>query len=363
MSVGGITGGTPPVRNTGTAAAGIAEGGRRADPEQTRRILSELAALNTGRGDGPAPAGAPALPPPEQYFSAEDTALILGGLQSKLTDGQLKVASEGVKLDAHRKEQLHQEAMQKLQEAADKTAQSKQLGTVIKVLGYVGKVAAIVGGVAMMAAGAAVIAASSGFLIVPGIAMVALGAGIMGAATADLAWSAASDVSQALGGPDFSLMTLATKAVAELLKAAGASERDAQLAGTVTVMTAQMAVAVIVAAACVALTIPTFGASSAGTVGAIGVILSLGAGIMSGGASVAGGVVGAERSYNNFIADMARADKFDIDRIIARLQEVMQAEQERIGDLVRSMDEAIGRINSMIASCGDTRMQIARRMV
>lgn len=371
MSVGGIQGGGPlPVATSKAAgeapqAAAGASGTRRLDPQQMQQLLREIPALPAA-GGSPAPTGAPALPPPEMQFSAEDAVLILRNLQRKATESQLKSASEGVKVDAQKKQELHQKAMQKLQDAAAKTEEAKILGYVTKGLGIAAKVLGIVGGAALVATGVAVCVGSAGIGVVAGAAMAALGAALMGAAALDLAADVASGISQALGGPDLSLMALASKAVEEILELCGVPEEYAALAGTITVAAVQLAVAVGVGLACLLMVPFTAGAGLAGTAAAIafaGNVLSTTGGVIGGVVSVGSGAVGIGQSAATFQADSARADKFDLDAVMTKLQQVIMAEQDRIEELVKGMDEAMSRLSSMISSSGDTRMAIARRMV
>lgn len=372
MSVGGIQGGgSPPVLSSATPADGApavtgTQPPDRLEPGQIQSILREIRLLSTGGGESPAPAGAPALPPPEEHFSAEDAALILGSLHSKLTESQLKNAADGVKVDAQKKKELHQEAVQRLQDAAAKANESKIAGIVVRALGIAAKIAGVVGGAALLVTGIAVTAGTAGIATVAGVAMMCLGGAIMGACALDLVMDVAGCISMAFGGPDLSLMALASKAVEEILKACGVPEEYAPLAGTLITAAVQVAVALAVGAACLALVPFTAGAGLAGTAAAIafaGSVLSTSSSAFSGVISIATGGAGIWKSAASYQADSARADKLDFDRMITKLQEVILAEQDRIEDLVKGLEEAMSRISSMISSAGNTRMEIARRMV
>lgn len=368
MSVDSIgRAGSPPPMPSGVGAdiqatqAGAAGGVSNAS---LAAILKEMQDLTVGqdKSGAKAPPGAPALAPPSKNFSAEDSALILQTMQNKLTDSQIKTTKEGIKLDQEQKQRLHEEAMKKIEEAAKKLAESNKLGVFGKVFGIISKVATIAASIAGCVAAVALMAGTAGAGTPAAIALFAISATSLTLATVDLA----SDISQAAGGPAFSLGGGIGKAVTEILKATGMDEDKAEMAGQITGMVVDVAVAVSLAVASIAVAPFTGGASLTATAASVAKFAQIAGAVANG----VGGVVDVvstgtsiAQGVNRYEATNAQADKLDIDKIIEKLQQQIQDNTERVEELVQQMEEAMQAVNSILAGSNETQMQIARRMV
>lgn len=166
-------------------------------------ILKEMQELTTGtdKPGAKAPTGAPALSQPIMNFSAEDSALILQSMQNKLTESQISTAKEGIKLDQEQKQRLHEEALKKIDEIAKKLAESNKFGVFGKVFSIAAKVATVAASIAGCVAAVAILVGTGGAGTPAAVALLAISATSLVLATVDLA----SDISQAAGGPAFSL--------------------------------------------------------------------------------------------------------------------------------------------------------------
>lgn len=336
--------------------------------ERMSRILAEMAKLNAtplrADKDLPAPPGAPPLTPPTRNFSADEAVLILGALQSKLTDSQVKTAKESIKIDAQRKEVLHQEAMKKLEEAAKKIEEANTMGIFNKIFSYIGKAIGVVASVIGCIAAVALLA--SGVGTAAGVALLTLSVVGLALSAGDLVMSVANEISQAHGGPDLTIHGLMAKGFTELLKAFGVDEKQAEMIGQIAASAVEVVVAVSLAIATSVAAFFTGGAAAAGTAAAIAkVCKTVGSlvNVANGVISTAGGALTVARSVTSYEATMAQADKLDIVKIIQKLQQQIKDNADRVQELVQKLDEGITRVSSIIASGGETRMQIARRMV
>lgn len=370
MSVDGIArGGAMPLTDAGVGAGRVNSGQalqtggvNEARLAAILQEMQELSAKDSDNGETPPPSGGPSIDPPKQTISPEDATLLLQAMQSKLTDSQIKTAKEGIKMDAEQKDRLHQESMKKIEEAAKKLAKSNKFGIAGKVLGIVAKVATVAASIAGCVAAAALMVGSFGVGTPAAAALFAISATSLVMASVDLA----SDISQAAGGPAFSLATGVSAAVTKALVAMGVDEKDAERAGQFTGMVVEVAVAIGMAAASFAVAPFTGGASLTGTVASVAKFAKVASAIanLAGGVveTASAGVTAAKGAYE-YQAANAKADKLDIDKIIQKLQQQLEENTDRVEELVQQIEEAMQAVNSIIAGSSDTKMQIARRMV
>lgn len=341
-----------------------AGGGEAITAARLAAILQEMQAVAGGleKPDVQAPPGAPALTPPAQSFSSEDAVLLLQSMQNKLSESQMNTAKEGIKLDQEQKKSLNEEVMKKIEEAAAKLAEANKLGVFGKVLGILSKVAAIAGAIAGCVAAVAMTVGTAGAATPAAVALMAISATSLVLSVADLA----SDISQAAGGPAFSLGAGIGAAVTEILKSTGMDPKDAEMAGNIAGMVADVAITISLAIASICVAPFTGGASLAGTAASVAKFAKIAGDV----ANIAGGVVDMASAGTNiakgvyeYEAAGAQADKLDIDKIIEKLQQQLQENTERVEDLVQQLEESMQAVNSILAGSHDSQMQITRRMV
>jgi|HigsolmetaAR202D_1030399.scaffolds.fasta_scaffold09513_3 Uncharacterized conserved protein len=362
MTVDSVGRGMPQVTTTGGVGqtTGVAPTPEELKAQIIGQIIADMKNVGVSKNeDGKAPPGAPVLEPPTVSFSAEDAALILGALQSKLTESQLKTAKEGVQMDAQKKQELHQEAMKKLEEAAKKLAEASALKKANFILNIVAKIAAVVVSAIALVAAAALTVATAG-AAAPLLAVAAIGFAM---AVIDAGFTAADAISRSLGGPELTINALLTKATAEILKAFGVDEKKAQEIGGWVAMGIQLAVAVTMVVISIAATIATGGIGAPMLLGSLSAITNIVSGIVQGGLAVAQGGLTIATAVAEKDAAHAQADKLDIEKLMQKLQQMMEQEGERIQELIEKLEEGMQRVMSIIAAGGETRMQIARNMV
>ncbi|WP_142848242.1 type III secretion system translocon subunit SctE [Telmatospirillum sp. J64-1] len=320
--------------------------------------LSKVAMPKDSKGTS-APPGAPRLEAPKMSFSADDAVLILGSLQNKLNESQLKTAKEGIQMDAKKKDELHQEAMKKLEEAAKKLAEASKSSFFGKIFGFISKIATLVASAVAVAAAAALTAATGG-AAAPLLVVACIG---MSIAIVDTVATIANEISQALGGPDLTINGLITAAVTEIAKAFGADEEKAKEIAGWTAMAIQVAVAVAMAVASIAATVATGGAAAGSMVQSFATTANVISGIVQGGLAAAQGGISINTAVKEKQATNAQADKLDIQKLMLKVQQQMEEEADRVRELVQQLDEGMQRVSSIVAAGGETRMQISRNMI
>jgi hypothetical protein len=257
--------------------------------------MQEMLALIGGkRNDGVTNAnGAPELPLPLNDFSADQLALILAAVDSKIKQAQAQSAKEGIESARVQKETSNKEMLKRLAEAIEKQREAAAKAKQMKVLGWVMKTAAFVGALV------AVVVATAATILTGGAAAPLLALALMGfaAASVDLASQAnqeanpdakpftmgtligdgiiklmdelgiQGDARAALAGSSVALgilflqPDLSAQMAGEAAIASGVSEKDAN-----TIRLAVMVTAVVITlVAMVAITIATAGLSSPGT--------------------------------------------------------------------------------------------------
>ncbi|WP_168735328.1 type III secretion system translocon subunit SctE [Pseudothauera rhizosphaerae] len=324
------------------------------------RMLGEVAKLmgelvgeykTGGTGGKNTPQGAPVLSEPERAFSPDELALIIGSMQNKITELQAQSAKEGIKLSDTQKQEAHQKAIEKIEEAAKKMAEANEKNGLLKVFKIIGLILAAVAAIALtvLTAGAA-----SGVLGVVAVAFAAY-------AVADSVMSIASEISQACGGPDISINAGLTKMFEEIALASGMNKEDAEKFGQIAAMVTQIVIAV---AGCAVGGAALFKAADVATkVTKMAQIVNTCATIAGGVNSVGSGVTTMAKAEDVKAAEMAKADKAELDKVILQLMKAMEDDRERIKELVAKLDEAMQQLSSLIAAGSETRLQQIKNIV
>lgn len=367
MSIDGLSrpSGQPvPSDGTGMGAAGSVPGeaGGAAIQKLFQQVMADAARMvgeagvkRSGDAPGATNAGAPVLEAPAIGMSADEMTLILGSLQSKLTDSQLKTAKENVKQNQQKQADAHADALKKLGEASDKLKEAAAARKTSWIMSIVSKVFSFVAAAVATALAAIATVATAG-AAAPLLAVAVAGLVMTGI---DLAMFAANEISQKLGGPEISF----ANAFGKLLEACGVPEEKAKEVGSYLAMAVQITAAVAMVVASIAAAVMTAGVATPMLLGTITNVVNVVGGVVQGGMAAAQGGVGIAAAGHERDASMAQAGKAEIDKILTKLQAQMEQEQDRIKDLVQKLEEGFQRINSMISAAGETRMQIARNMI
>lgn len=396
INIGNLPPGTDPTtlaqsaQVTGASATQITEIGA--------QYLESLGGNVGGNQAGRAPQGAPQLEAPRGDFSADQLALLLMSLQNKSEDAQLKTAKQGLEVSKLQKEDMHKRAIEKIEEAARKAAEAAEKAKANKVLGWFTKVFAFVAAVVATVA-AAVATVASGGAAAPLLALAVMG---LVATGMDLA----NQISQECGGPEISLSKWVTEGCAKLLTALGMSEEDAKkfapiLAAVAATVVSAGATAILapdlygnaVGAICqvcgvdeqtaqyiamavtlavqltvaVAMVAASGGASAvdgvAKTAQNVGKIAgAVGQGV-NGALNVAQGGITISQAESQKLADIAKSQKAEFDKMIVKLKQQMEDERDRIKELLQQLDMAAQMVSQMIAAAGATRTQQVRNIV
>jgi len=321
------------------------EGTQSAARAQAAEGLNDVAALpDRNRNVQTPPPGAPALEPPAEHFDMESIALVLGALQSKLSELQLGTAKEQVKLDQAKKDELHKEAIKKIEDAAKKLAEAaskRKLGFIFNIFS---KIATLVAAVVATAVATAVTGGAATPLLV--VALVGLGMAVM---------DVADSISQACGGPSLSVNALVGNLATLIAKELGADEDKAKQIGTWVGMGVQVALSI----ATVAVTFTNPAAAASVAAKTVTGITSL----VQAGTSIAQGGIAIDAAKKESEAMQIQADKLDIDKLIKALQAKMEESAEEIRKVMKEIDEAMQNVSAIINGMGESRQQIARNMV
>ncbi|OZG72688.1 hypothetical protein BTA51_14255 [Hahella sp. CCB-MM4] len=293
-------------------------------------------------GQSPGNQFAPELEKPQPRSSDELVALLLE-IKSKSSNEQIASSQQDIQLSRTKQNQKHDEMLEQIEKSIKAGEKAKKGGLFGKIFGWIANIATAIAGAVMIATGVGAIA---------GAAMLALAVDSMvGAATGH------------------SLMGELTKGIAKGLQAAGVSEDIANIVAAVT--TTVMAIAVTVGAGMASaakagggliskLASSTAQAQKFQAVGTqvknVALITSATSEVGSGAAKVTTGV------YNKQAAD-ARANQMDMKKELAKLQAAMEAEQDRLKEVIAQLNEGVSRILQIMGNDHNTRMQISRNMV
>ena len=387
-----------PLGGTGKSGAGITQ-------VDSGKLLSDLLkALEVTSGAGakgsvdgrPGPAGAPALETANGQFDSDELALILGHMQSKATEGQLRTAKEGIELTQMKQKEAGLKAIQKIEEAAAKFAEAKAKEKSAGIFGWIGKIAAFVA--AVVATVVAVVAT----VATAGAAAPLLAIAVMGLVATGM--DLANHISQNMDppGPEISAGKLMMKGAEAVLKGFGMSEDEAKKWAPVLVVCAAPGISAIMApevfgeaamniavelgmkkedaqwlamAVTLAVTIATAVVIivASGGMGAldgaarvaqnIGRITQGVSAVVTGATGIAQGAIKIDAAASVRDAEMAQADKKKIDAAMVKLAQAMEEDQDKVKELIENLDAAMTMVSQMLASASQTRVATARNIV
>ncbi|MBU6949799.1 type III secretion system translocon subunit SctE [Hahella sp. HN01] len=278
------------------------------------------------------------LAPPTLLSSDELVALLLT-IKSKSSNEQIAASQQDIELNRTKQDQKHADMKEQIQKSIEAGEKAKKGGLFGKIFGWIASIAAVV--MAVTAVG-----------VVAGAVMLALAADSMvGAATGH------------------SLMGAMTKGIAKGLQAMGMDESVANIvAGVVTaaVMVAVCVGASMASASKAGSSIISKLASSTSQVqkiqlaaAKVGNIAAFTGGV----ASVGGGASQITTGVYKKQATDARANQMDMKKELAKLQAAMEAEQDRLKEVIAKLNEGVSRILQIMGNDHSTRMQISRNMV
>ncbi|MEC4720733.1 type III secretion system translocon subunit SctE [Noviherbaspirillum sp. CPCC 100848] len=341
--------------------------------------------------------GAPMLDGVSLTFSPEDMAAALQALQSKTADGQMRTAKEGLDTNRKKMEDTNARSMAKLNEWVQKSKEAEEKSKVGKIFGWITKIASFIAAVVGVAV-AAVATVASGGAAAPMLAFAAIG---LAAATVSLA----SAVSQELGGPALEPSALIAKAMTKLLTSLGMDQKQAESLGKVlagaavlaagagvlvmmdpalignmlggaaelmgadekTSMYLSLAVTVAVSLAMtIAMTVATGGMGAGAAVGevaktvqVVGTVAKAASGVAAGAGMVGKGVMDIQAAGSQKTADLAAADRKQMDAVLMRLQKQMEDDREELKKVMDQLMEGYSVVTKMINEAGNSRAQLA----
>lgn len=286
--------------------------------------------------------GMPELESP--VLNIEDMTRALMELQTKLQDEQVKGSKEDIKTNMAKKEELHQERLDKIREYIDKMGESKKSGTFGKVFGWIATAAMCIAAVALIATGVGAVA----------------GACLIGAAALSLTMSISGETGNWLN-----------EGIASIFKAMGCDEKVAMILAQVTLMVAMIALSAGAAVAAA----PAAGASAtAGVVSTantatttatkamvIATKVAKAAQVIGGLAQVGGGASGIGTAVITKEAEDARADSLEIQAFMQRLQMMMEDEMKRVKELLQQMQEGVDIVMQIMSGQMETKSFLAQQ--
>ncbi len=264
--------------------------------------------LNTGGGQN----NAPVLETPNMQMDAESLTLILIQLRAKLGEEQAVTSREEIESNLVTKELQHQEVIQKIEDYLDAMREVNKSNGTMRILGWTAAVVTLVAAVALTVA--------------------------TGGAAAPLLVVAAFMITQ-MALQEAGEGNVFAEGLADMYMAMGMNEEDAQMAGAIT-----YAVAMLVAS--IAAAVATGGAGAFALVNAT-------AAIISGSLQIAQGGMAIKKGYDQKDAMEAQADQLDIKALMKRLQAMMDAEMERLEEIITAMDDGIMAVMQMLGGVND----------
>jgi hypothetical protein len=149
-------------------------------------------------------------------------------------------------------------------------------------------------------------------------------------------------------------------AAAAIAVAAGMDPKDAQWLAMAVTLAVTLAVAITMVVA-------TCGMSTfdgvARTVQMAGKIAQAAGSIMSGVTNVGTGIAKIDAAGSTKDAEVARAQKKEIDALITKMAAQMEDERERLKELLANLDQSMTMVSQMIASASQTKLQMSKNIV
>lgn len=349
-------------------------------------LQAALARMQSQGGAGAPVAGAPRLDAPAlDNLSTDDLAMLIGNLQSKTSDAQIKTAMNGLDLAKLKKEQQNEKVLTQMKESAEKAKTAGILEKVMPWLSALGKAfgvgaaalsVAINTALFVLAVAGAVgsLGAATGLAVVAGVMLAGSVAGLAYAA-ADAAISVASAISISAGGPNLDPMHWIMKGVDKALEGMGADEKT-RMGLT---MALQIGVTVVVAAAGIAFSIVGAIASMGASAGAAAVDAGVKAAqttvkilssVIGGAVQIAGGLLqmgtgaaGIASSAVRYEASMSEAKIFDFKAVLQKIQKQMEQDQDDLKKIVTELQESMTSLTNMIKQSSELKTQQVRNMI
>lgn len=356
---------------------------------QAGQVLADLQAALLRMGAGPtgAPAaGAPRLDAPAlDNLSTDDLALLIGNLQSKTSEAQIKTAMNGLDTAKMKKDQQNERVLAQIKESAEKAKNAGVLEKVMPWLSAVGKafgvgaaalsvaintvllVLAIAGAVATVGVGTGAVVLAAAMLTGSAIGFAY--------ASADAVISVASAISISAGGPNLDPMHWIMKGVDKALEGMGADEKTRmgltialQIGVTVAVAVAGIAVNIVGAVASMGV---SAGAAAVDTgVKAAQSAVKITAAIIGGAVQIASGLVqmgtGAASMASTAVryeADVSQAKVFDFKAVLQKIQKQMEQDQEDLKKIVTELQDSLTSLTSMLNQASQLKTQQLRNMI
>ncbi|CAM2065473.1 Type III secretion system translocon subunit SctE [Sulfidibacter corallicola] len=291
--------------------------------------------------DGAPPKGdRPVLEVPNTDLkSADEMALALLELKSAINEAMQAFSKEDIKNNMVKNKSAHKERLGKLQEAIDKMKEAQKSSKIGKIFGWIAAAATLVAAVAatILTGGAAA----------PLLAAAALNMTVM--------------ILQETGAMD-KIVEFMAKGIQELggLVGLDISEEDAKMAAQIIVMAA-------VLAANIAAMVMSGGATASTTISMmtkqIATIVQIGAEVASAASMVAQGSAQIASSVQTNDAMQAQGDAKDFQKLMAKLQAMMEEEMERLRELIENMQNNVSVIMQIMGSSSQSISQTTRNMV
>jgi hypothetical protein len=351
-----------------------------------QQILKDLQAalVRMGEVESGRAAHAPALDAPSIDTSADNLALLIGNLQSKTTDAQIKTAMNGLDAAKAKKDQQNEKIMAQLKESHDKAKTAGILEKVMPWLTALGKAFGVGAAALSVAINTALfvlavagtvgsLGAATGLAVVAGVMLAGSVAGLAYAA-GDAVISVASAISISAGGPNLDPMHWIMKGVDKALEGMGADEKTRlgltialQIGVTVAVAAAGIAVNIVGAIASMGLSAGA-AAVDAGVKAAQAAVKTISA-ILGGAVQIAAGLVqmgtGAASiasTASRYDADMSSAKAVDMKAVLQKLQKQMEQDQDDLKKIVTELQDSLSSLTRMLNESSQLKTQQVKNM-
>ncbi|WP_129781739.1 YopB/SseC family type III secretion system translocon subunit [Peristeroidobacter soli] len=306
-------------------------------------------------GGGIAPAGGPALAPPQRQMDPSEMAMQVSMLISRIDDAQSNVEQNGLQVSDTQKQEAFKKSNDAIAKAAKKLAQAKHRQKILGPLATIGKILGSIAAVALTVCTAGAAAPLA-------VAMIAY-------TVVDTALTIADSISQAAGGPALDLGSLLQKGFTELAKKCGASDQEAATIGKWTAFGVQAAIALATIAVSIkgvvqmvkgtaqagGLLASKLGTTAFKATKIAGVATQFVAGatnVTAGGLAISVGVLSAD-------AAKAQADKTHMDAVAAAIQEAIRNTLDRLQLIAADLSQGMQSAAKDISDISQTNIEIA----
>ncbi len=309
---------------------------------QLRSYFEDVRGVGPGLGTSSTPPGASTPQLPKPNLSGADIAALLLKLQSEVLERQASCSKDEILDLGEAKAKENKKNLQKIEEYAKKLEAAEKKQKKSKIFGWIGKAIAAIASVAMIVAGVALTAAGGA-----GAALVVAGAILLASTLLTTTMEVLSEHGIGLGD-----------GIAALLEKFGVKSETAKLIGAIfqTVVIVAVAVAAAVASGGAA------GAAQAANVLKAANIIRAVSGISQGVAEIGAGVTNILASVDRHDAEKTRADSMDIQKVLAKLQAMIEQEVDRLQEIIKNLDAGVSKVLQMMRGESDTQRQILQNM-